>query len=280
VSARRILLAAAPLGLAVLAIVVWVEAGAEPEAEPGPQADVWEFLVAGSVVLWTALASAGVSLLETLPRRDVRGFLAAVYGAMALLLVLTALAGVENGIVIAGQQWKNVLLHVIAAVTILPWLTALERIRLAATDDWPADAAAIERIRALRGQLQAATAALGGMVAVAVLLSGALRNAVAEAGLEPTPDAYVLVYGAWLTAILAAVYLRVFGAIERCARAIVERAVPLPDPAAEAFPAAVERRGLLAQELGMGGDPRSNLESLVAVLAPLAGALLTRVGGL
>ena len=279
-SARRILLAAAPLGLAVLAIVVWVEAGAEPEAEPGPQADVWEFLVAGSIVLWTALASAGVSLLETLPRRDVRGFLAAVYGAMALLLVLTALAGVENGIVIAGQQWKNVLLHVIAAVTILPWLTALERIRLAATDDWPADAAAIERIRALRGQLQAATAALGGMVAVAVLLSGALRNAVAEAGLEPTPDAYVLVYGAWLTAILAAVYLRVFGAIERCARAIVDRAAPLPDPAAEAFPAAVERRGLLAQELGMGGDPRSNLESLVAVLAPLAGALLTRVGGL
>ena len=118
------------------------------------------------------------------------------------------------------------------------------------------------------------------MVAVAVLLSGALRNAVAEAGWSRRPTRTCSSYGAWLTAILAAVYLRAFGAIERCARAIVDRAVPLPDPAAEAFPAAVERRGLLAQELGMGGDPRSNLESLVAVLAPLAGALLTRVGGL
>ena len=195
---------------------------------------------------------------------------------MALLLVLTWLAGVESGIVIWGQQWKNVLLHVIAAVTILPWLVALERIRLDARDG----DATIERIRALRDGTATATAALGGMVAVAVLLSGALRNAVTEARLEPTPDAYLLIYGAWLTAILAAIYLRVFGAIERCARAIVDRAVPLPDPAAEAFPAAVERRGLLAQELGMGGDPRSNLESLVAVLAPLAGALLTRVGGL
>lgn len=275
-SARRILLAAAPFGLAVFAIVTLVEVGAEPEAKAGPLTDVWELMVGGSVVLWTALASVGARRLESLPRRDVRGFLAAVYGAMALLLVFTALAGVANGIVIWGQPWKNVLLHVIAAVTILPWLVALERIRLEARDR----DATIERIRALRGGLQTATAALGGMVAVAVLLSGGLRNAVAETGLEPTPDEYVLVYGAWLTAILAAVYLRVFGAVERRAQAIVDRAVPLPDPAAEAFPAPVERRGLLAQELGMGGDPRSNLESLVAVLAPLVGALLTRVGGL
>jgi hypothetical protein len=276
VNARRILLAAAPLGLAVFAIVTLVEVGDKPGPNAGPLTDVWELMVAGSVVLWTALASVGVRRLESLPRRDVRGFLAAVYGAMALLLVLTWLAGVESGIVIWGQQWKNVLLHVIAAVTIFPWLVALERIRLDARDGDPT----IERVRALRDGLQTATAALGGMVAVAVLLSGALRNAVTEAKLVPTPDAYLLIYGAWLTAILAAVYLRVFGAIERCARAIVDRAVPLPDPAAEAFPAAVERRGLLAQELGMGGDARSNLESLVAVLAPLAGALLTRVGGL
>jgi hypothetical protein len=272
----RILLAAAPLGLAVFAIVTLVEIGAKPEAKAGPLTDVWELMVAGSVVLWTVLASVGARRLQSLPRADVRGFLAAVYGAMALLLVFTALADIENGVVIWGQPWKNVLLHVIAAVTILPWLVALERIRLDARDG----DASIERVRALRDGLQTATAALGGMVAVAVLLSGGLRNAVAEAGLEPTPDEYVLVYGAWLTAILAAVYLRVFGAIERRARAIVDRTVPLPDPAADAFPAAVERRGLLAQELGMGGDARSNLESLVAVLAPLAGALLTRVGGL
>ena len=268
--ARAVLWAAAPLGLAVFAIVM-----------AGDTADtalvgVWALLVAGSVVLWTALASAGLRMLETLPRRSVRGFLVAVYAAFALLLVLTGLAGIKSDHVVAGQPAKNVLLHVLAAVAILPWLVALERIRLEARDGDPM----IERIRVLRGALKGATAALGGMIAVAVIITGALREAVAAAHETPTPDLYVLVYGAWLTAVLAAIYVRVFGAIEARARAILERAVPLPDPAADAFPAAAERRALLARELELGGDPRTNLEGLVAVLAPLAGALLTRVGGL
>ena len=119
------------------------------------------------------------------------------------------------------------MLHALAAVAILPWLVALERIRLAARDK----DANIERIRVLRADLKSATAALGGMIAVAVILTGALREAVAEAGKTPSPDAYVLVYGAWLTAVLAAIYVRAFGAIQRRARSIMDRAVPLPDPA-------------------------------------------------
>jgi hypothetical protein len=270
VLARLVLWSAVPLGLAVFAIV---KAG---DTSANPLVGVWALLVAGSVVLWTALASAGLGMLERFPRRDVRGFLAAVYGAFALLLVLTGLAGIESDHVVADQREKNVLLHVLAAVAILPWLVALERIRLEARDG----DATIERIRVLRGGLKAATAALGGMIAVAVIITGALREAVAAADKTPTPDLYVLIYGAWLTAVLAAIYLRVFGAIEACARAMLDRAVPLPDPTADDFPAAAERRTLLARELELGGDPRTNLEGLVSVLAPLAGALLTRVGGL
>ena len=272
----RILLAAAPLGLAVFAIVTLVEVGDKPDAKAGPLTDVWELMVAGSVVLWTALASVGARRLESLPRRDVRGFLAAVYGAMALLLVLTWLADVESGIVIWGQQWKNVLLHVIAAVTIFPWLVALERIRLDARDG----DATIERVRALRDGRRRRPRRSAGWSPSPCCSRERFATRWPRPRLAPTPDAYVLVYGAWLTAILAAVYLRVFRAIERRAPTDRGRDGPLPDPAAEAFPAAVERRGVLAKELGMGGDPRSNLESLVAVLAPLAGALLTRVGGL
>ena len=243
-AARLILWAAAPLGLAVFAIVRW----AGSTIRRRPLVDVWELLVAASVVLWTALASAGVRMLETLPRRNVGGFLVAVYGAFALLLVLTGLAEIGNDVVVAGQRWKNGLLHALAAVAILPWLVALERIRLAARDE----DATIERVRVWRAGLKAATAALGGMIAVAVILTGALREAVAEAGGTPTPDAYVLVYGAWLTAVLAAIYVRAFGAIERSARSIMDRAVPLPGPAEDGFPAAAERRALLARELEHG----------------------------
>jgi hypothetical protein len=266
VPARLVLWAAAPLGLAVFAIV------RSGDAAQTPLVDVWQLLVAASVVLWTALASAGLRMLETLPLRNVGRFLVAVYGAFALLLVLTGLAGIGNDVVVDGQRWKNGLLHALAAVAILPWLVALERIRLD-------EATTIERIRELRACLKGATAALGGMIAVAVILTGALREAVAEAGGTPSPDAYVLVYGAWLTAVLAAIYVRVFGAIERSARSIMDRAAPLPDPADDGFPAAAERRALLARELELGGDVRANLEGLVAVLAPLAGALLTRFGG-
>jgi hypothetical protein len=282
VRSRRILLAAVPLGLAVFVIVKWVNVLGDAEGQADPQVGVWELMVAASVVLWTALAAVGVGMLDKLPRRDVGGLVLAVYGAILLLLVFTLLAGIHNQFVVAGQQWKNFLLHVIALVTITPWLVALERIRVVADDDdeWAPTAKAIARIQEHRRWLHAATAALGGMIALAVILTGGLREAVTAAGLEPTPDSYVLVYGAWLTALLAGLYLRVFSAVERRARWIVCSAVPLPDPGSDGFSAAVERRAQVGQELQLGGNARANLESLISVLAPLIGALLTRFGGL
>jgi len=283
VLARRVLLAAPLAGLAVFAIVKWVDVGpAADTAEPPPEAGVWELMIGGCVVLWTALASVGLRMLKTPPpRREALEFVGAVYGAVALLLLFIGLSGITNDRIVAGQQLKNVFLHLVAAAAILPWLLVLKRIQLDAADDdeWSDTAGAIGRIRKLRRALQGATAALGGMIAAAVIITGALREAVEAAPkLTATPDSYVLVYGAWLTAVVAAIYLYVFGAVERRARSIVER-VPLPDPASDAFPAAVERRTQLAQELELGGDARANLESLVSVLAPLAGALLTRFGG-
>ena len=45
--------------------------------------------------------------------------------------------------------------------------------------------------------------------------TGALRDAVVAAGVEAVPDTLVLVYGAWYTAVVAAIYLPAFWAIER-----------------------------------------------------------------
>jgi hypothetical protein len=114
-----------------------------------------------------------------------------------------------------------------------------------------------------------------------VIATGALREATDAAHLQPVPDTFVLVYGAWFTGVVAAIYLRVFGALEARGRWMLETAAPLPDPGSiEAFMARRSFRSELAQELELGGDPRRNLEGLLAVLAPLADALLTRLGGL
>lgn len=66
--------------------------------------------------------------------------------------------------------------------------------------------------------LRSATICRGAMVALAVLATGALRTAVAAAQLRPPPETFVLLYGGWFTAILAGIYLYVFGALEERAR--------------------------------------------------------------
>ncbi len=54
---------------------------------------------------------------------------------------------------------------------------------------------------------------LGAIIALAVVATGALRNAVEVAKLDPLPETFVVLYGAWFTAILGAIYLYVFGAL-------------------------------------------------------------------
>jgi len=212
-------------------------------------------------------------------------FLLFTYSAIAVLLVAGGLAGLRNPYVMTGQDWKIPLLHVVAGAAALPFFVVLKRIQLCAAEEvgWSTTAKDIERIRLLRGCLRSATASLGAIIALAVVATGALRNAVEAAHLTPLPDTFVLVYGAWFTGVLAAIYLYVFTALDGRARSVLKKAAPLPDPnlaAAEAFATSTKLRGELSAELELGGDPRKNLEGLIAVLSPLAGALLTRLGGL
>jgi hypothetical protein len=240
------------------------------------------------------LAGVGVRLQEGLPARarasrrtnwDTIAFLGFVYLAMIVVLAIGAVAGLRNPFVMAGQDWKIPALHVVAGIATAPLLVLLKRIQLAAVDDshWRIAGRDVERMRLLRSSMQTATALLGVVIALAVIATGALRQATVAAGLTPLPESFVLVYGGWLTGVVAAVYLHVFGALEARGRWMLSTAAPLPDPDPDRSGAFAERRTLrtdLAAELELGGDARTNLEGLIAVLAPLAGALLTRLGGL
>jgi hypothetical protein len=296
-AARVVTLAAPLLGLGAFALLEWVTFEDVDLSKGEAELAVWELLIAANVVVWAVLAGVGLRLLGELDsqlpelspgarrrrRRETAGLLVFTYAAIALLLLLGLLADLPNPEVLDGQVWKNGLLHLVAGAAVAPFLVGLARLRLCAADDygWSTGARDIERIRYLRRCLRTATASLGAIVALAVIASGALRSAVEAAGKDALPDTFVLVYGAWFTGVLAAIYLYAFGALEARARKILDATAPLPDPdlpSADAFKAMVELRRELAGELELGGDPRKNLEGLVAVLSPLAGALLSRLG--
>lgn len=302
-------IAAAPLlALGVFALLKWADWGSprEKAAEGGEnELLVWESLITAQVVLWAVLAGVGLRALRQLHlqadgwfaealegrrarwRRETAGFLGFTYSLIGALFVLGAFtsARVNNPPVLNGQSWKVPLLFALAAVAIFPFLVVLKTIQLCAaeTSGWSTSARDIERITVLRRRLRTATASLGTLVALYLISSGALGDATEAAGLEPVPDSIILVAGAWFTGILAALYLHVFSSVDGRARALLGDAAPLPDPspaAADDFTKITNLRRELSGELELGGDARTNLEGLIAVLSPLAAALLNRFAGL
>jgi hypothetical protein len=297
--ARALTLAAPPFAIAAFALLGW---GEEP-VTPTPELEVWKVLLAAQVAAWTIFMGIGIRGLGTLDalfekwpairsllrsrswRQEIVWFLALVYGSLSLLLVLGGIAGVRNPFLLAGQGWKIPLLHIVAGVAAFPFFVGLKWVQLCAEEDpiWSATADDVERLKSFRRYLRTATAAMGAVVALAVVSTGALRTAVVAADRTPLPEEFVIIYGAFLSGVVGATYIYVFSSIEARARSMLEVAAPLPDPdlpTADEFSTATKLRGELAQELELGGDPRKNLEGLIAVFAPLVGALITGVGGL
>jgi hypothetical protein len=305
----RVVIAGAPfLALGVFALLEWADWGRPPDAKAeGGEKElaVWEGLITAQVAVWAVLAGVGLRAMRELDahaeawfvesteawrarwRRETTWFLLFSYGVMVVLFVPSALGAEElrNPSILTGQEWKVPLLFVVAGVANFPFLFVLKRIQLCAVEkgEWSTSARDIERIQVLRRQLRSATASLGTVIALFVIASGALSDAVEAAGLKPLPDSAILVAGAWFTGVLAAIYLYVFTSLDGRARRFLECAAPLPDPnpaAAEAFVASMTLRRELSAELELGGDARKNLEGLIAVFSPLAAALLSRFGGL
>jgi hypothetical protein len=264
---------------------------------------VWQVLLSVQVAVWAVLAVSGLQVVQRVPnpwldststdaaerarewRSATQGFVAAVYAGIVLQFVLATAAGIQNPRLFAAQHAKILLLHGLAAVASAPFLVTLKRIQLTATDPvgWSTTADDIKRIRALRRRLRTATASLGTIIAVAVVSTGAGRRAMVAAETVPLPESVDLLYGAWFTAILGAVYLYAFAALDGRARSLLDDVAPLPDPLLsdlDRFTTSTKMRRELSDELELGGDVRKNFEGLVAVFAPLVGALLSQIGGL
>jgi hypothetical protein len=313
-STPRAIQAAAPfIGLAVFLLLE--EHSAETFLGQTEEYGVWQLLIVGQVIAWILLAGAGWQALTDLWRDlrdwqlqrsrrstllDVGLYLFFAYAMTVGLLALYRYVR-DPGIEDPGttRLYNNiVLLTVLAIAATLPWTTSLRLVQLSCSTEksWGRIDGDVPRIRRLRDVSLSASAALAFIIAMAVLATGALRQALA-AGLDvavasnasadeitlltPFPEIYVVFYGLLFSALLGAIYLHVFNALDGRAQATIDGAVRLTDPmSADRFSTVHKVRQELAAEMQIGGDIRKNLEGLLVVASPLIGALLSRLAGL
>jgi hypothetical protein len=120
----------------------------------------------------------------------------------------------------------------------------------------------------------------GTLVGLAILAFGAARSAVVPTYVPEAllPEEQVLLYGAFLTALLLFVYAPARLAVRAAARDLIEDALPwrqIPALASDDFPKWTEKRKLLEEMLRASTSLRQELESGLFVLSPLLSALIT-----
>jgi hypothetical protein len=275
---------------------------------------IWQLLIVGQVIAWALLAGAGLRTLIDMwdrlatwrlrperPVRDVAPYLAFGYGTVILLLILyqAARAPAAPGGDLAGYWWKIVLLTAMGIAATLPYTILLRVAQLATAESgtWGSIADDVPRMRYLRSSSLAATAALAFIIAMAVLATGAMRQAIAagrdraiaaiggpqadDLGLLPFPEIYVILYGVLFSALIGAIYLHVFNEFDARGQSTLDDASPISDPMSAAdFSTVHKARAELASELQIGGDIRKNLEGFLVVISPLLSALLSRLAGI
>jgi len=120
----------------------------------------------------------------------------------------------------------------------------------------------------------------GGVIGLAVLAAGALREAtvpdfVAEGDF---PQEGILLYGAFFTGLLLLVYGPAHTALKRLGVRIRDHYFPLsemPAPDADTFKGWLDRRATLETLLQLNVTPGQQLQASLFILAPLLSAVLT-----
>ena len=143
----------------------------------------------------------------------------------------------------------------------------------------------LNRVLGLRHYLRRFLAVLGTFIGLVILATGALRHSVLAAGFE-YPSEGVVLYGALFAALVAAIYVPTFSAIEGLARQMRNRAFPMTDISSRDGDAAkgdpvkqLKDRAALGETLKLGGTAKTNLETLVLVFTPLLTSPITSALG-
>jgi hypothetical protein len=260
----------------------------------GPYA-LWLFLFAAQTALW-ALAllplTASLTALWRFGENNWRGVIVST-GSVALALLLIAVGTrfistsfPEINYPLPSHGAKLTVIAVIgSAIAIAGGLgMALVHAGLAqiAREDLCSEDVrnrAIPDVLVLREHLQRLLAIEGVIIGAAVLATAALRNAVLAYGEKPDaettafPPEYVLVYGAAFSALLALLWAPIYSLLTSVSASLRDAAVG-ERAANESWTAWHERRREFGNVLDMQATASATFRSGVAILTPLASALL------
>jgi len=242
-----------------------------------PEAQLWFFAIALQGALWTVL---------TVPVRDALRELAPFRRRSAAVLAGSAMtagiAALAAGSRLAGPKYplpghlaKVLLLTAWGYCVALGATVAIWRVATAAKHQFPPStvfgATEIARYLRLRELLDRLLAIEGAILGAAILATAALRLAInADPSRTQLPFQEVLVYGVFLSGLLALVYAPPFLRLRTLGERIRETVAPLPSPSDDAFSEKLGRRTELTTLLRLEASASGSFKAGVAILTPLA----------
>jgi hypothetical protein len=134
---------------------------------------------------------------------------------------------------------------------------------------------ALEAYLELRSHLRQFLLIAGAVVTGAVLAAGALQNAIDGYMSQTGRPGFVLLYGLFLSTLLAAAYAPAFNALRNAGDRVLDELEPSPRPADRDWPLPTPRRRDLRAYLELDVGFVESLRVGVVVLAPLASGLVS-----
>jgi hypothetical protein len=245
----------------------------------GPRWSLWLTLVVGQGALWGVL----MPLLVRAHAR-LRGEVSArdLIVTLSPLIVLSAAVDVIR----YSARVKSPLPGHFGKVTVVTWLGTLVALVAVAgivrvgRAAWSLEvegrgAPALETYLELRSHLRQFLLIAGAVVAGAVLAAGALQSAIDGYRHQTGRPESVLLYGLFLSTLLAAAYAPAFMALRGAGERVLEELEPNPEPGDRDWPLGTPRRRELRSHLELDAGVVESLRVGVAVLAPLASGLVT-----
>jgi hypothetical protein len=278
--ARRVVVVV--MAFAAGAALAWVPLSSAPlPFRDTPTYPVWGFLIAAVCGSCPIVWSHGRRALAQLPARRPFILEALGYGlCVVALIVTTAVVGAVafshvrpvGTLPYLPQRFEIVYLAV--ALAVAPSVMAMSRVggaRLRGNGRVP-------DLVAWRAILQSQLAALGALIALSTLTTAAFRNAILAAFPGRAHDFTaegVLLFGAWLTVILALIYVPPSEQLRRHAQALVDEAFPIPDHFDGDWQQQLQRRRDLAAALRIDETSQNSIQNALIIGGPLITSALT-----
>lgn len=272
--------------LGVRFVTVGYKFGKEDDAiYSAPQTIIWMTLIAAQVALWFIAAPRLVEIGWELRGYGYDNWLQIAVALLMLLLLLGIpslfklrfdFAFRHLGAKLKTMTLVGVFVGVIAITDMLLVQAAITQIVNDAAMQQRFDLNLVQSYLARRDELQQSLSILGGIIGLATLATGALRNAALAAGEDKKlyPSESVLVYGLYYTAMVALIYVPIYLSVAHAGEVIRDGLLPLKDLNVDALADFQKKHEAVEQLLELHGGAAESLQSGLAILAPLGSSIV------